>query len=148
MSFDPISAVFDLGKSIISRVWPDPKQQADAFYKLQKLKQDGNLAELSAYVQSMTGQLEINKIEAASSSVFVAGWRPFVGWICGFALAYVAIIDPMFRFFALMFGYKGDFPVIDTTITMQVLLGMLGIGTLRSYDKKNKVDTKQIGEKK
>ena len=82
-------------------------------------------------------QVSVNLEEAKSSSIFVAGWRPFVGWVCGIALAYVAILEPVLRFgAAVWFDYKGSFPVIDTNLTMQVLLGMLGLSGLRSYDKK------------
>ena len=81
-------------------------------------------------------QIDVNKEEAKSSSLFVAGWRPWIGWICGNALLYVAIIEPIARFIATMYGYTGTFPTIDTSLTMQVLLGMLGLAGLRSYDKK------------
>lgn len=93
-------------------------------------------------------QMDVNKTEAANSSVFVAGWRPFVGWVCGLGLAYVAILEPVARFVAKVgFAYNGAFPAIDTTLTMQVLLGMLGMGAMRSLDKKNGTDTKQVGNK-
>lgn len=81
-------------------------------------------------------QIEVNKEEAKSTNLFVSGWRPFIGWICGFALLYVAILEPMARFAFTMFGYTGSYPVVDTDITMQVLLGMLGLAGLRSFDKK------------
>jgi hypothetical protein len=81
-------------------------------------------------------QIEVNKEEAKSLNVFVAGWRPFVGWVCGTGLAYVAIIEPVARFIAkVAFGYDGEFPAIDTTLTMQVLIGMLGLGALRTTEK-------------
>lgn len=82
-------------------------------------------------------QIAVNQEEAKSSSLFVAGWRPYTGWICGNALAYVAIVEPVARFVATMQGYHGPFPAIDTTMTLQVLMGMLGLGYLRSQDKKN-----------
>ena len=92
------------------------------------------LAELES--QAMQAQSTINLEEAKSGSLFVAGWRPFIGWIGGFCLAYVAIIEPFFSWIAMVgFGYTGSFPKIDTTITMQVLLGILGLGAYRSYDK-------------
>ena len=81
-------------------------------------------------------QLEVNKAEASSANWFVAGWRPFVGWTCAVALAYVAICEPLARFIAQVgFAYKGSFPIIDTSLTMQVLLGMLGLGAMRSVEK-------------
>jgi len=145
MSFDPISAALDIGKMAISRIWPDPAQQADAHLKLAKLAQGGDLAELDAHVKSLVGQLEINKIEAAHGSIFVSGARPFVMWICSFALAYASIIEPIARFAAkVYFDYHDDFPAINTDITLQVLLGMLGLGSMRSYDKLKKTDTKKL----
>jgi len=139
MSLDPISALFDVGMSVIKRVWPDPAMQAEEERKLLELKQRGDLAELNAHVQSLTGQLEINKIEAGHKSIFVAGWRPFVGWVCGFSLAYVAILEPLMRFIASLNGYTGEFPVIDTNLTMQVLLGMLGLVAARTREKEKGV---------
>lgn len=96
-------------------------------------------AELDAYKaesKRMDGQVEINKIEAASGSLFVSGGRPFVVWVCAFALAYAAVIEPIARFVATVgFAYSGPFPVIDTDLTMQVLLGLLGLGAYRSVEK-------------
>ena len=96
-------------------------------------------ADLEAYkaeTDRMQGQVETNKIEAASSSLFVSGARPAVMWICAFALAYASVIEPVARFVArVWFGYGGDFPVIDTDLTMQVLIGVLGLGAYRSFEK-------------
>jgi len=85
----------------------------------------------------------VNKIEAQSSSLFVAGWRPFAGWIGGVAFAYAAVIEPIARFVAkVVYDYQGNFPDINTELTIQVLLGMLGLGLMRSFDKKQGTDTK------
>jgi len=125
---DPISALLNIGNTLINKLFPDPAQAAQAQLALLKMQQDGELAAIS-------GQMESNKIEAGSSSVVVAGWRPFAGWVCGIGLAYVSIIEPVARLVATIVGYTGDFPAIDTTLTMQVLLGMLGMGGLRTLDK-------------
>ena len=86
-------------------------------------------------------QIETNKVEAANTSWFVAGWRPAVGWICAAALGYAAIIEPMARFTAAVgFKYVGAFPVIDTVLTLQILLGMLGLGSMRSLEKVKSVE--------
>ena len=87
-------------------------------------------------IQINLAQIEVNKEEAKSASLFTSGWRPFVGWICGFALLYVSILEPVARFACTLGGYHGTFPTIDTSVTMQVLLGMLGLAGMRSYDKK------------
>lgn len=98
-----------------------------------KMELDGYRAE----TDRLSSQTEINKIEAASASVWVSGARPFIMWVCGVAFAYAAVLEPLLRFGAkVWFGYLGDFPVIDTDLTMQVLFGILGLGVMRSYDKK------------
>jgi len=131
MALDPISAALDIGGKLIDRLWPDPAQAAVAKLELLKMQQEGDLA-------VMVAQTDINKIEAGSTNLFVAGWRPFVGWCCGLAFVYAAILEPLARFISkVFFDYAGDFPVIDTTLTMQILLGLLGMAGLRSWDKKN-----------
>lgn len=144
MSIDPLTAAFDLGKIAIEKIWPDPTKRAEELRKLEELKQRGDVAVINAHVKLMLGQMEINRQEAAHKSLFVAGWRPFVGWTCGVALGYVSIIDPLMRFIATMRGYTGEFPVIDTSITLQVLLGMLGLAAARSIDKRNKVNSDSL----
>lgn len=147
MSFDPVSALFDLGKTAIEKIWPDPSKRAEELFKLEKLKQDGDLAKLQAEVSLMLGQIEINKVEAQHPSVFVAGARPAVMWIGAFGLAYAAVIEPIARFMArVVFEYAGDFPVLDTTITMQVLFGILGLGAYRTYEKTKEVQTDRTGK--
>ena len=82
------------------------------------------------------GQLDVNKTEAAHKSMFVAGWRPFVGWTCGVALCWHFLLAPISLFVA---GYAGatlpDLPEFDMNSLMTVLLGMLGLGGLRTYEK-------------
>jgi len=93
--------------------------------------------------QNDMAQISVNIEEAKSASLFVSGWRPFVGWVCGFALLYVAIFDPVARFVAeVIYTYSGKFPEIDTTITMQVLFGLLGLGGMRTYEKTKGVASK------
>lgn len=84
-------------------------------------------------------QTKINEAEATHRSVFVAGWRPFIGWVCGIGLMYAVFIEPLMRFIYTVKGWDILFPQIDTTITMQVLFGMLGLVGARSYEKKNKL---------
>jgi hypothetical protein len=100
--------------------------------------------EMAAALQSQDFQLAIEQIrvnveEAKSTNWFVAGWRPCVGWLGAVALGYAAIFEPLARFVALVgFGYKGPFPVLDTTITMQILFGILGLGAFRTVEKVRK----------
>lgn len=87
-------------------------------------------------------QLAVNTEEAKSSSVFVSGWRPAIGWTCGLGLLYVSVLLPVAQFIAKMYGYAGSFPEVDTTITMQVLFGMLGLSGMRTYEKTKGVASK------
>ena len=147
MSFDPLSALFDLGKTAIDKIWPDPIKRAEELRKLEELKQAGDLARLQAEVSLMLGQIDVNKTQAQHPSVFVAGARPAVMWIGAFGLAYAAILEPLARFVAAVcFGYEGVFPQLDTTITMQVLFGILGLGAYRTFEKTKDVQTDRTGK--
>ncbi len=143
MAFDPYTALLELGKVTIEKIWPDPTRQQQELLKLRELAQKGMLTELESHVKLMQGQMEINKIEAASDNIFKSGWRPFVGWSCGSAFLYAGLLEPLMRFIAtVVFEYKGEFPVIDTSMMIPVLMGMLGLGAMRSYDKpKNSLPT-------
>ena len=81
------------------------------------------------------GQLEINKAEAQHKSLFVAGWRPFVGWTCGVALCYHFVLQPFLLFLVYSFGYQVDLPVFDMSTLTTILLGLLGLGGMRSFEK-------------
>lgn len=92
-------------------------------------------------------QINTNTEEAKSVSVFVAGWRPAVGWVGAAGFAYATIIEPIAEFVAQVSGYTGHFPVLDNALMLQVLGGILGLGVLRSYDKKQGTNTDQTNEK-
>ena len=85
------------------------------------------LAQKQAHESAM-GQLEVNKVEAAHKSLFVAGWRPFVGWVAGIGLAYNVVI-------AQILGIWFTVPEVDPSLLTPVLMGMLGMGAMRSYEK-------------
>jgi len=93
-----------------------------------------------SYAQELAkGQLAVNKTEAASSSLFVAGWRPAVGWVCVLGMASNFIVIPMTNFVLALFESPITIPLIDTTTMMPVLMGMLGLGAMRSVEKIKKV---------
>ena len=90
--------------------------------------------------QLAMAQIEVNKAEASSSSVFKGGWRPFIGWVCGFAFAYHFILQPILLFGTAAAGISlPPLPEFDMSQMMPVLLGMLGLGGLRTYEKKTGV---------
>jgi hypothetical protein len=127
---DPVSAIFEVGSKVLDRILPDPAQQAAAKLELMKLQQNGELAQI-------TGQMDINKVEAASSSLFVSGWRPAIGWICGAGFGVQFVIGPLAEWGSALAGHPVKFPPMDTGTMMPLLLGMLGLGSLRTMEKLN-----------
>ena len=85
------------------------------------------------------GQLEINKAEASSSSLFVSGWRPAVAWVCVLGMASNFVLIPMANFALAILESDITVPLIDTSTMMPVLMGMLGLGAMRTVEKINKV---------
>lgn len=125
---DIINAVKDLASEVI--VDKDKKNEINL--KLEELQQQ---TEQRLHEESM-GQIEVNKIEAQSEHLFVSGWRPFVGWVGGFGLAYAAIVQPLASWTATVVGgYTGQFPAVDNELLWTVLLGILGLGGMRSFEK-------------
>ncbi len=87
------------------------------------------------------GQLLINQEEAKSSSLFVAGWRPFIGWVCGTALAFQFLVTPILMWICLILNIVIPVPpVLDLGSLMTILGGLLGLGTLRTFEKVKKVE--------
>jgi len=86
-------------------------------------------------------QLEVNKVEAASKSLFVSGWRPFIGWTCGLGMFGNFITIPFANFVLALLSYEIVIPLVPLETMMPVLMGMLGLGAMRSYEK-----TKQVAK--
>lgn len=87
--------------------------------------------------EALLAQIEVNKTEAASGSVFKGGWRPFIGWVCGAAFAYHFVLQPFILFGVAVAGVAiPELPTFDMGSLMTVMMGMLGLGGLRSYEKK------------
>lgn len=128
----PLLEVFGLVGKVIDRAIPDPKIKADLQLELAKLADEANTREH----QEMMGQIGVNTEEAKNSNMFVAGWRPFVGWTGGIGLAYSFIVNPMASWVAkVMCHYTGAFPELDSGQLMTLVMGMLGFGGLRTYEK-------------
>jgi hypothetical protein len=128
MSLDPITALLDIGGKVLDRVFPDPAQAASAKLELMKLQQSGELAQIA-------GQMDINKVEAANPSVFVSGWRPGIGWVCGAGFAVQFVVGPLAEWGSALYGHPVKFPQMDTGTMMPLLLGMLGLGGMRTAEK-------------
>lgn len=121
--------------NLMDRLFPDPKAAADAKLEVMRLAQSGELAQLNADLQMSQGQMEINKVEAASGSLFVSGWRPAIGWVCGAAFAFKFILGPSAVVLMAMAGHQITLPVFDFTEMSTILMGMLGLGALRTVEK-------------
>lgn len=122
-------ALLPFAKSIIDRVIPDKGAAAEAKLKLIELEQRGELAQLAAETELRKGQMAINAEEAKNPSIFVSGWRPFIGWVCGLGLAYEFLVRPIL----VGFGFLGaEIPMGDLLV---ILGGLLGLGTLRTTEK-------------
>jgi|TARA_R110000868_G_scaffold410360_1_gene698174 hypothetical protein len=135
MALDPISAALDLGNTLITRIFPDPAQAANAKLELIKLQQSGDLA-------TMTAQTDINKEEAKSNSLFVSGWRPAIGWVCALALLYQYLFKPLMTWFSGVLGFSvPPMPGLDDNL-WQLMMGMLGMGGLRTFEKVQGVASK------
>lgn len=128
MAFDPISAVADVVGKVLDRVIPDPKAKAEALAQLQQLQQNGDLA-------VMAQQAEINKVEAANANMFIAGWRPFVGWVCGSALAIQLVVAPLAVQISNIVGHPVPLVTMDVSLLVTTLTGMLGLGGMRTVEK-------------
>ena len=128
MDITGLGAVTDLVGGVVSRIWPD--------------KSEAEKQQLAAAVMVVQGQLDINKVEAANPSVFVSGWRPFIGWVCGAACAWNWMGLPITKAGLALWGHPIDLSPANMTEMMPVLLGMLGLGGLRTLEKINRVASK------
>jgi len=120
-----LGPVADLLGKVLDRVIPDPALRAQA--ELEVAKADWSVVQ---------AQLAVNAEEAKSESVFVAGWRPFVGWTCGAALAWNFVALPLLAFSLTAAGvHLPPLPELAVDTLMPVLLGMLGLGGMRTFEK-------------
>ena len=116
-----IGSIADLANTVIGKIWPD--------------KTEAEKQQLAAAVMVIQGQIDINKAEAASPSVFVSGWRPFIGWVCGSACAWNWIGLPIAKAGLLLAGITISISPADISEMLPILMGMLGLGGLRTIEK-------------
>lgn len=117
-----IGSVADLASTVINKMWPD--------------KSDQEKQQLAAAVMMVQGQLDVNKVEASNPSVFVAGWRPYIGWICGTGLGYQFLVYP------ILVAFVPKVVQLDMGTLITLLGGMLGLGAMRTVEKLNGVAAK------
>lgn len=122
---DLISPVADL----LGKFVPDQTE------KLKLAHEIATLTEKQAHSIAIA-QIEVNKVEAASDSIFKSGWRPFIGWVCGVAFAYHFVLQPLLVFVLTYMGHPVPaLPEFDMASLMTVLGGLLGLGGLRTFEK-------------
>ena len=126
-----LDGAISAGLKVLDKFIPDPAAKAQAEAALRDSLQQWDAQ-----------QNKINEVEAQSSSLFVAGWRPCVGWVCCAALSWTYILQPIAAFALAQFGYLTALPRLDMGEMMPILLGMLGLGGLRSWEKTKGVAAK------
>jgi hypothetical protein len=115
--------------ALLAKFVPDADERARLAHEI------ATMAEKQAHELALA-QIEVNKAEAASNSIFKGGWRPFIGWICGTAFAYHFVLQPLLVFVMVAMGQPvPDLPKFEMDALMTVLFGMLGLGGLRTFEK-------------
>jgi hypothetical protein len=156
MAIDPLTVALDIGKSLLTRIWPDPKEQAEQLFKLQELHAKGDSEKLNAHVNAMAGQLSINLADAKSGNIVQAGWRPAIGWVGAVSLALMYIPKALvityiwtYQSIVTLNGWDGVsalilpvFPDLGVSDIIGLIMSMLGVAAMRSYDKSKGIDTK------
>ncbi len=127
-----IGSILPIAETVLDRVIPDKNAKAKALRDLEHLL-------VEAETKGQLAQIEVNKIEAGSKSLWTSGWRPFIGWSCGFSMAYAYVLQPILVFVLAQAGYLIELPRVELGEMMPVLLGILGLGSLRSFEKYKKV---------
>jgi Holin of 3TMs, for gene-transfer release len=121
MALDPITAGLDFASTIVSRIWPDKSAQEQQ--------------QLAAVLTMVQGQMAINQAEASNESTFVAGWRPFIGWACGMACVWNWMGLPIAKLGLALAGHPIALSPADLSEMMPVLMGMLGLGGLHTFER-------------
>ncbi len=119
-AIDAVSAV----GNVVDQLFTSDDERAQAALLMEKLRQQPQIL-----------QAEINRIEASHRSLFVAGWRPFIGWVCGLGFLWAFILHPLFLWLVAVRGLAITPPEIMTDNMMELVLALLGLGTLRSVEK-------------
>jgi hypothetical protein len=126
-----LAPLLEFGKDLIGRVLPDKEEARKAEAEFLKQAMDGELKQVIA-------QLQINATEAAHPSIWVAGWRPFFGWVGGAGFGYAVLLQPLLSWYATTQGWPIP-PTLDADLLLTVAGGMLGVGGLRTYEKTKRV---------
>ena len=136
-----VSSILEVGSKILDRVIPDPEKRIAAELELHKLNQAGEFKEIDVQLAQMTAQTDINKVQAASSSLFISGPRPALMWVGVFGVGCLWILFPIVSFFVALYASLAGkvialaLPVIDPNL-MLMLFSLMGIHQVtRTYEK-------------
>ena len=129
------SLVGPIVNKFVDRI-PDGNERARAKESLER-----ELVE--AANSAMLAQTEINAVEAQHKSIFVAGWRPFIGWVCGVGIAWSMGVQPVAQWAMIAWGDGTELPTIDTSYLMELVTAMLGMSGLRTFEKMRGVARRQ-----
>ena len=116
-----MNEVAELINTAINKIWPD--------------KSEAEKQQLAAAVMVVQGQIDTNKVDAANPSVFVSGWRPFIGWVCGAACAWNWVGLPVVAMALKVYQIEMPLSPANLSEMLPVLMGMLGLGALRTVEK-------------
>ncbi len=121
-------SIADLLKIGVEKIWPNPTEAAAAKIAILNAQQAGSLKELDDQFQTNIEQIKTNAVEAASPSLFIAGARPFIMWVCGVGLGMSCIVGPLFTWASALFGHPTPFPKLDDPMLQSTMAALLGIG--------------------
>jgi hypothetical protein len=129
-----VPAIIEAAGKALDRIFPDPNQAAAAKLELLKMQQQGEFKQLDTDLSLALQQMQINLVEASSTSVWSSGWRPGAGWAGVAGMAYTALLQPVLAWVSAAKGWPMP-PDIGSDELWAVMFGLLGLGTMRSFDK-------------
>jgi hypothetical protein len=129
LDITPLGAVLDIGGKLIDKFWPDPATRDAAKLEMFKAQQSGELQILANETDLAKAQIAVNEADAKSGNFWQAGWRPFIGWICGCGLGYQFLVYP------ILVAFVPKIVQLDMGTLLTLLAGLLGLGTMRMNEK-------------
>lgn len=138
MGFDitGIGSIFDFASKVIDKIFPDKTAAEQAKAKMFELQMQGEFKQLENDYNLALQQIAVNLEEAKSEIWWKAGWRPFIGWVCGLAFAYNYVLMPFLVWATQLFMEKAPgMPLLDMSELTTLLFGMLGLGAMRTFEK-------------
>lgn len=130
-----VTSVSNLINGILDRAVPNPVQKMQIQAQIAQAERDQDLKQLGLIYDNLNAQLEVNKAEASSSSVFTSGWRPAIGWTCALSLFYQYFLSPIVVWGSNLVGHPLPMPPSLDSMLWELMFGMLGLGGLRTYEK-------------